>query len=308
MRALVTGATGFVGPYLLTHLDRPVILTRDAARARAQLAGRDVDIRECDISAGPPPAAAVRGVEVVFHLAGESVAGGRWTKKKKQRIRDSRVRGTRHLVEALARLPVAERPRAFVSASAVGYYGPRGDETLTEQSSPGNDFLSDVCAEWEREAARAGELGIRPAMLRIGIVLGPRGGALQKMLPPFKMGMGGRLGNGRQWMPWIHVEDLAALFVHVARTESLRGPVNAVAPQLVRNREFTRALATQLHRPAFMPAPYLGLRLLFGEFAQVLFASQKVEPKLAVASRFDYRYPQLEGALHAALAAGPKEL
>ena len=307
MRALVTGATGFVGSYLLTHLDRPVILTRDAARASAQLAGRDVDIRECDINAGPPRADAVRGVEAVFHLAGENVAGGRWTKKKKERIRDSRVRGTRHLVEALARLPVAERPRVLVSASAVGYYGPRGDETLTEQSSPGNDFLSDVCAEWEREAARAGELGVRPVMLRIGIVLGPRGGALQKMLPPFKLGLGGRLGYGRQWMPWIHVEDLAALFVHAARTESLRGPVNAVSPQLVRNREFTRALAKELHRPAFMPAPYLGLRLLFGEFAQVLFASQKVEPKLAVATGFNYRYAQLDGALHAALSSQPGE-
>jgi uncharacterized protein (TIGR01777 family) len=174
---------------------------------------------------------------------------------------------------------------------------------LTEQSSPGNDFLSDVCAEWEREAARAGELGVRPVMLRIGIVLGPGGGALQKMLPPFKLGLGGRLGNGRQWMPWIHVEDLAALFVHVAAKDMLRGPVNAVAPQLVRNREFTRALAKELHRPAFMPAPYLGLRLLFGEFAQVLFASQKVEPKLAVASGFNYRYPQLDGALHAALSS-----
>jgi uncharacterized protein (TIGR01777 family) len=145
-------------------------------------------------------------------------------------------------------------------------------------------------------------LGIRAAMLRIGIVLGPRGGALQKMLPPFKLGMGGRLGSGRQWMPWIHVEDLAALFLHAANTDVLRGPVNAVAPHLVQNREFTKALANQLHRPAFMPAPYLGLRLLFGEFAQVLFASQKVEPDLALGSGFTYRYPQLDGALHAALS------
>lgn len=302
MRALLTGATGFVGPYLLARLDHPVILSRDAVRARAELAGRDVEVHQCDLNAGPPPADAVRGVDAVFHLAGESVAGGRWTKKRKQRIRDSRVNCTRHLVDALGRLPAGERPRVFVSASAVGFYGPRGDETLTEQSSPGDDFLSEVCVEWEREAARAAELGIRAAMLRIGIVLGPRGGALEKMLPPFKLGVGGRLGNGRQWMPWIHIEDLAAMFLHVAATDSLRGPVNAVAPQLVQNREFTAALAKELHRPAFMPAPYLGLRLLFGEFAQVLFASQKVEPKLAVASGFSYRYPQLDGAFHAALS------
>jgi uncharacterized protein (TIGR01777 family) len=302
MRALVTGATGFVGPYLLAHLDRPLILSRDAARAREGLGGRAADIHECDLNTGPPSADALRGVDAVFHLAGESVAGGRWTKKKKKRIRDSRVNGTRHLVEALAQLPDAERPRSFVSASAVGFYGPRGEETLTEQSPPGDDFLSEVCVEWEREAARAGDLGIRAAMLRIGIVLGPGGGALEKMLPPFKLGMGGRLGNGRQWMPWIHVEDLAALFLHAATTDALRGPVNAVAPELVRNREFTKALAKELHRPAFMPAPYLGLRLLFGEFAQVLFASQKVEPGLAVASGFTYRYPQLDGALHAALS------
>jgi uncharacterized protein (TIGR01777 family) len=304
MRALVTGATGFVGPYLLAHLDRPVIVTREAARARGELVGRDVEVRECDLNAGPPPADAVRGIDVVFHLAGESVAGGRWTKKKKQRIRDSRVNGTRHLVDALAQLPAGERPRALVSASAVGYYGPRDDETLTEQSPPGDDFLSEVCVQWERETARAADLGIRAAMLRIGIVLGHGGGALQKMLPPFKLGMGGRLGNGRQWMPWIHVEDLAAMFLHVATTDTLRGPVNAVAPELVRNREFTKTLAKELHRPAFMPAPYLGLRLLFGEFAQVLFASQKVEPSLAVASGFTYRYPQLDRALHAALSDG----
>ncbi|HJS06452.1 MAG TPA: TIGR01777 family oxidoreductase [Pirellulales bacterium] len=302
MRALVTGATGFVGPYLLARLDRPVILSRGAGRARAEFGGRDIEVHECDLNAGPPSADALRGIDAVFHLAGESVAGGRWTKKKKERIRDSRVNGTRHLVDALAQLPAGQRPRVFVSASAVGYYGPRGEETLTEQSAPGDDYLSDVCVQWEREAARAAELGIRAAMLRIGIVLGPRGGALQKMLPPFKLGLGGRLGNGRQWMPWIHVEDLAAMFLHVAITDTLRGPVNAVAPQLVQNREFTKALAKELHRPAFMPAPYLGLRLLFGEFAQVLFASQKVEPRLAVASGFNYRYPQLDGALHAALS------
>jgi uncharacterized protein (TIGR01777 family) len=236
-------------------------------------------------------------VEVVFHLAGESVAGGRWTQERKKRIRDSRVDGTRNLVDGLANLPAEQRPKALVAASAVGYYGSRGEETLTENSPPGNDFLSEVCVAWEREVERAGKFGIRTAMLRIGIVLGEEG-ALKKMLPPFKMGLGGPLGNGRQWMPWIHVVDLAALFVHVAQS-SIRGPVNAVAPELVRNREFTKRLAHELHRPAFLPAPYLGLRLMFGEIAQVLFASQKVEPHVAVSSGFEYRYPQLPDALHA---------
>lgn len=301
MRAMVTGATGFVGPYLLALLDRPRILTRDLARAREELAGHDLDLHESDLNSGPPPLSALRNTDVVFHLAGESVASGRWTKKRKERIRDSRVYGTRHLVDALGQLPAGERPRVLISASAVGYYGSRGEETISEKSPPGDDFLAQVCAAWEREAERAADLGIRASMLRIGIVLGPGGGALQKMLPPFKMGMGGRLGSGHQWMPWIHVEDLAALFIHVAKTDAIDGPVNAVAPELVRNHDFTKALAKVLHRPAFIPAPYLGLRLLFGEFAQVLFASQKVEPRVATATGCSYRYPHLEEALRAAL-------
>jgi uncharacterized protein len=301
MRALVTGATGFVGPHLLALLDRPVVLTRNAARAQDERLGRDVELRQHDLNQGPPPLEALRDVDLVFHLAGESVAAGRWTKKRKQSIRDSRVLGTRHLVESLSRLPVGERPRGLISASAVGYYGSRGEEKLTEDAAPGDDFLSEVCREWEREAARAGQVGIRTAMLRIGVVLGPGGGALQKMLPPFKMGLGGRLGSGQQWMPWIHIEDLAALFLHVATNESIQGAVNAVAPQPVRNRDFTKTLAKVLHRPAVFPVPYFGLRLLFGEFAQVLFASQKVEPKVAAATGFSYRYPDLDVALRAVL-------
>jgi uncharacterized protein (TIGR01777 family) len=301
MRALVTGATGFIGPYLLSHFDRPVVMTRRAAGAREALAGRDVVIHECDIGAAAPPLSAFDGIEVVVNLAGESVAGGRWTKKRKARIRESRVNGTRNLVDALARLPQANRPKAFISASAVGYYGSRGEETLTEESAPGDDFLADVCQAWEREARRAEELGVRACLMRIGVVLGPNGGALAKMLTPFKLGLGGRLGSGRQWMPWIHVEDCAALFVHAAKNDSINGPVNTLAPGIVRNREFTKELARELHRPAFLPAPYFGLRLLFGEFAKVLFASQKVEPRVAQETGFAFRYPQLPEALHAAI-------
>jgi uncharacterized protein (TIGR01777 family) len=302
MRALVTGATGFIGPRLLALLDQPVVLTRSAATARERLTSTEVEFVEYDLSSGTPPLSALDGVDVVFHLAGENVAAGRWTKRRKRRIRESRVQGTRNLVDAIGRISGADRPKALISASAVGYYGSRGEEGLTEDSPPGDDFLSEVCVAWEREAQRAAGHGVRVCMLRIGVVLGPRGGALAKMLTPFKLGVGGRLGSGRQWMPWIQVDDLAALFLHAATHDSIEGAINGVAPGVVRNRDFTKALARELHRPAFIPAPYFGLRLVFGEIAQVLFASQKVEPRVAVQSGFVFRYPALPEALHAAVS------
>ena len=295
MKALVTGATGFVGPRLLRLLDRPVVLSRNLDHARASigtLAGRIV---QWDPMQGPPPAEAFEGIDVVLHLAGESVAEGRWTAAQKARIRDSRVVGTRHLVQGIAQAAV--KPKTFVSASAVGYYGDRGDEELTEAASPANDFLAEVCVAWEREAVAAEQHGVRVVTARTGIVLGAGGGALAKMLTPFKLGGGGPLGNGRQWMPWIHVADLARLYLHAAETESIRGAMNAVAPHPVRNSEFTKALARQLHRPAFMPAPYFGLRLLFGEFAKVLFASQRVIPRVALDTGFVFQYPEIVAAL-----------
>jgi uncharacterized protein (TIGR01777 family) len=295
MKALVTGATGFVGPRLLRLLDRPVVLSRNLDHARASigtLAGRIV---QWDPMQGPPPAEAFEGIDVVLHLAGESVAEGRWTAAQKARIRDSRVIGTRHLVQGIAQAAV--KPKTFVSASAVGYYGDRGDEELTEAASPANDFLAEVCVAWEREAVAAEQYGVRVVTARTGIVLGAGGGALAKMLTPFKLGGGGPLGNGRQWMPWIHVADLARLYLHAAEKESIRGAMNAVAPHPVRNSEFTKALARQLHRPAFMPAPYFGLRLLFGEFAKVLFASQRVIPRVALDTGFVFQYPEIVAAL-----------
>jgi uncharacterized protein (TIGR01777 family) len=300
MTALVTGGTGFVGPRLLRMLDRPTVLTRNPDRARqsiGHLAGR---IIRWDPLTGPPPSEAFEGVDAVFHLAGESVAEGRWTAAQKARIRDSRVIGTRHLVQGIVQ--AARKPAVLVSASAVGYYGDRGDEELTESAPPAHDFLADVCIDWEKEGLAAGEAGVRVVTARTGIVLGPGGGALAKMLTPFKLGAGGPLGNGRQWMPWVHVTDLARLYLHAAETAAIRGPMNAVAPQPVRNAEFTKALGRQLHRPAFMPAPYLGLRLVFGEFAKVLFASQRVIPKVATDTGFVFQYPDIASALRDILA------
>jgi uncharacterized protein (TIGR01777 family) len=300
MKALVTGATGFVGPRLLRLLDSPVVVSRSPEQARRAIGNLAGPIFRWDPMREPLPAEALEGVDVVYHLAGESVAEGRWTAAQKARIRDSRVIGTRNLVQGIKQ--VEQKPRVLVSASAVGYYGNRGDEELTETAAPADDFLADVCVAWEREALAAEQLGLRTVTARTGIVLGAGGGALAKMLTPFKLGAGGPLGNGKQWMPWVHVADLARLYVHAADTASISGPMNAVAPNPVRNSEFTKALGRQLHRPAFMPAPYLGLRLLFGEFAQVLFASQRVIPKVAVDTGFVFQYPDIAAALREILA------
>jgi uncharacterized protein (TIGR01777 family) len=301
MKALVTGATGFVGPRLLRLLDSPVVVSRSPERARQVVGNLAGPIFRWDPQREPLPAEALEGVDVVYHLAGESVAEGRWTASQKARIRDSRVIGTRNLVQGIARAD--RRPRVLVSASAVGVYGSRGDDELTESAAPADDFLAEVCVAWEREAMAAQQHGVRTVTARTGIVLGAGGGALAKMLTPFKLGAGGPLGNGRQWMPWVHVADLARLYVHAADTASIAGPMNAVAPNPVRNSEFTKALGRQLHRPAFMPAPYLGLRLLFGEFAQVLFASQRVIPQVALDTGFVFQYPDIAAALREILAA-----
>jgi uncharacterized protein (TIGR01777 family) len=298
MKALVTGATGFVGPRLLRLLDRPVVVTRNPDRARSVVGHLAERIIRWDPLEGPPPAEAFDGVDAVLHLAGESVAEGRWTAAQKNRIRDSRVVGTRHLVQGIAQ--AARKPAVLVS---VGYYGDRGDEELTESAPPADDFLAKVCVDWEREAAAAEKAGVRVVTARTGIVLGAGGGALAKMLTPFKLGGGGPLGNGRQWMPWVHVADLARLYVHAADTPTIRGPMNAVAPNPVRNLEFTKALGRALHRPAFIPAPYFGLRLLFGEFAQVLFASQRVIPRVALDTGFVFQFPEIAGALREILDA-----
>ncbi len=297
MRALVTGATGFIGRSLLKRLEKPVVFSRNPERAKQTLG--DVEAHPWEPQAGPPPPEAFRGIEVVFSLAGENVADGRWTSAKKHRIRESRVAGTRNLVAGLEKL--STRPGVLVSASAVGFYGSRGDELLDENSSPGNDFLAEVCKAWEAEANRARSLGVRVVMARIGIVLGKGGGVLAKMLTPFKLGLGGRLGSGRQWTPWVHIDDLVGLLLHAAQTRELSGPMNGVAPNPVTNRELTQTLARILHRPAIFPVPEFALRGMLGEFGEAILSSQRVAPRVAEKTGYRFRYPSLDEALRAIL-------
>lgn len=292
MHALITGGTGFIGRYLVKRLARPVVLGRDPEQIRRELG--DVEANRWD-ARSPLDPDLLTGVDTVFHLAGEPIASGRWDTEKKERIRKSRVEGTRLLVDALGR--TAAPPATLICASAIGFYGSRGDEILRESSPAGQDFLAGVCGEWEEEAKRAERFGVRVVSLRIGVVLGPDGGALEKMLPPFRLGLGGRLGSGRQYMSWIHRDDLVGLLLHAADNETLHGPVNAVAPQPVTNREFTATLARVLHRPALLPVPAFILKMALGEFADVLLGSQRVIPEKAQIAGFHFAHQRLDETL-----------
>jgi uncharacterized protein (TIGR01777 family) len=240
--------------------------------------------------------AAVSGFDAVVHLAGESVVG-RWTEGKKKAIRESRIQGTQNLATALAQCEA--KPRVLVCASAVGFYGNRGDEVMREENAAGRGFLPEVCREWEDASRIAAEAGIRTVNIRIGLVLTAKGGALENMLTPFKLGLGGRIGSGQQWWSWIHVDDIVGGIHHAMRTESLSGPVNLVAPNPARNAEFTKVLASVLGRPAFFPVPKFALRLAFGKMAaeELLLASQRVEPGKLKASGYTFRFRELRAAL-----------
>ena len=299
MKALVTGGTGFIGQRLLARLDRPVVLSRDPDRARQSLLVTHATVHGWDAHS-PPPAAALADVDTVIHLAGDPVADRRWDEAKRREIRDSRVLGTRFLVDGLASLTT--RPKVLVCASAVGYYGDRGDETLDEKSAPGSDFLAQVCVDWEREAMRAESFGMRVARVRIGVVLGRGGGALAKMLTPFRLGLGGRLAGGGQWMPWVHLDDVVGILLHASTNESVAGPINATAPTPVTNAEFTQALARALHRPAIFPMPGFVLKLIMGEFGEIVLASQKVIPAAAQRTGYSFQHPQIGPALAAIVA------
>jgi uncharacterized protein (TIGR01777 family) len=280
MKVIITGGSGFIGRAI-------------AERLRAS--GHSVTA----VSLRTPPGPEVfAGCEAVVHLAGEPVAQ-RWTAAAKERIMNSRVQGTRTLVAALHQQP----PTVLVSASAIGYYGSRGDEILTEDSPPGSDFLGQVAVAWEQEARTAERFGVRVVTPRIGVVLGRGGGALPKMALPFRFGVGGRLGDGKQWTSWIHLDDLVALVEFSIATTTIRGAVNAVAPNPVTNAAFTQELAAALHRPAIFPVPAAALKLLLGEMSQVVLASQRVIPEAALRAGFQFRFTDVGEALRQIFAA-----
>ncbi len=300
MRILISGSSGLIGTAvadaLVRHGHTVQRLVRPASKSRADLGG----VR-WDPASGELEAAAAEGAEAVVNLAGASIGEGRWTAARKQLLRSSRTESTRNLIGALGKLQ--KPPRVFVSASAVGYFGDRGDEELTEESIAGGDFLATLCIDWENEAAAAANFGARTVCTRFGIVLARGGGALPRMVLPFKLGVGGRLGSGKQWMSWATLAEVANIVKFVLENESFSGAVNAVAPQPVRNAEFTKTLASVLHRPAIFPAPAFALKLALGEMAQgLLLSGQRVLPARLLAAGYRFQTTDLRAALREVLS------
>ena len=296
MRVTVSGASGLIGGALVAALraqgEAVTALSRDPERTHAALG---VPAFRWDPAAGPPPTAALAGRDAVVHLAGEPIAQ-RWTASAKREIRDSRVLGTRNLVACLEALDGA-RPGVLVSGSAIGYYGPHGEEPLDEDTAPGHDFLAQLCVAWEAEAKRASELGLRVASIRTGVVLDPRGGALAQMLLPFRLGLGGPVAGGNQYVSWVHPEDLVGLILTIIEQPGWSGAVNGTAPEPVTNRELARALGRALHRPALLPVPAALLRARYGAMATILTTGARVLPAKALVHGYDFRHPSLDETL-----------
>ena len=294
-RVLVSGVSGPIGaallPYLQSRGAQIVRLVRGSAKGPDQISWDPLQ---------PIAAEVVSGFDTVIHLAGESVLA-RWTEARKKSMRDSRVLATQNLAAALVQARV--RPRVFICASAIGFYGNRGDQILTEDSAGGRGYAADLARDWEGATKIAADAGIRTVNLRIGLVLSGRGGALEKMLTPFKLGLGGKLGSGEQWMSWIHIEDIVGAIHHALHNLSMSGPINMVAPNPVRNQEFTRVLASVLRRPAIFPVPAFAARLAFGQMAdELLLGGERVQPSKLLASGYTFRFAELRGALEDLLA------
>ena len=303
MKVTVTGATGTLGRAVVEALrgrgDEVTALSRDAARAREKL-GEGVQTLEWKApKSEAPPAAALAGQDAVVHLLGEPVAQ-RWSDRAKSEIRDSRVLATRNLVAALRDLGEPARPGALVSQSATGFYGPRGDERVEEGEPAAADFLARVCVEWEAEAQKAHELGLRVALTRTGVVLSEDGGALEKMLPPFKLGVGGPVAGGDQYVPWIHTDDIVGALIFCLDNPDASGPLNLTAPEPVTNKELSRALGRVLSRPSFAPVPGLAVRALYGEMASIVTTGVRAVPARLQSLGYEFRQPDLERALRAA--------
>jgi uncharacterized protein (TIGR01777 family) len=294
----ITGATGFIGRRLIERLSAsPHQLHALTRSTNVKFGSTAVWISKWDPETEEPPDYSLANADAIVHLAGEPVAQ-RWTPEAKIKIRESRVQGTRRLVQALS--TQSRKPSVLVSGSAIGIYGSRGDEILTESSAPGADFLAEVCQEWEKQAVLAESLGIRVARIRTGIVLGKGGGALERMLPPFKAFVGGKIGSGKQWMSWIHLDDLVGIICH-ALENPLGGAFNGTAPNPVRNSDFTSELARALRRPALFPVPPFALKAVFGEMAEMLLGGQRALPKAIEAAGYQFQYPNLGPALRAVL-------
>jgi uncharacterized protein len=293
MRVLVTGASGLIGREVCGLLEGEGHEVHRTSRRASSGSGGSSFQWMPETQVLPPEA--IAEADAVIHLAGEPIAEKRWSSEEKRKIRDSRVLGTRNLVAGLS--AAGKPPSVLISGSAVGYYGDGGSRELDESAPAGEGFLSDICREWENEALAAAKLGMRVATVRTGVVLSTKGGALQRMLPAFRLGAGGKLGSGEQWFPWIHIADIAGLFLHSLTRDTVSGAVNGVAPGIVNNAEYTDTIAGVLQRPALVNVPEFALKLLFGEMSEVLLSSQRVTPRVALETGYQFKFADLKSAL-----------